>query len=252
MPASAAASCGTDPGAPEARSPVRRPGRLLVQWRWERAFHEYYPARARCRRAAGSAWFLVTAIHRSYGHDFPSALRRKRIRKATSSDSSRSTRRARDDRVAAMSGSEVVEPSKTTHNRLRMATEASVGRPMPDGRKPAPGGWNHIHLIVDDVVTGPAGLQILLAQEFSAGPSRSRDPPPRPTPGEPSARSFRGGHPSGDDYWFATQHDGITPIDEFVCVWSQVVHDDTQQLLTYVGARCAEQPVIPRDYAAHN
>jgi catechol 2,3-dioxygenase-like lactoylglutathione lyase family enzyme len=57
---------------------------------------------------------------------------------------------------------------------------SSAGRPMPDGRRPAPGGWNRIHLIVDDlaaevarlraagihfrndVVTGPGGLQILL------------------------------------------------------------------------------------------
>ena len=51
---------------------------------------------------------------------------------------------------------------------------------MPDGVKPGPGGWNRIHLIVDDigaevgrlrheglgfrndVVTGPGGSQILL------------------------------------------------------------------------------------------
>ena len=57
---------------------------------------------------------------------------------------------------------------------------SSAGRPMPDGEKPGPGGWNRIHLIVDDidaevarlrdagvpfrndVVTGPGGSQILL------------------------------------------------------------------------------------------
>jgi catechol 2,3-dioxygenase-like lactoylglutathione lyase family enzyme len=57
---------------------------------------------------------------------------------------------------------------------------SSAGRPMPDGRRPAPGGWNRIHLIVDslagevdrlrsaglhfrnDIVTGPGGKQILL------------------------------------------------------------------------------------------
>jgi catechol 2,3-dioxygenase-like lactoylglutathione lyase family enzyme len=56
---------------------------------------------------------------------------------------------------------------------------SSAGRPMPDGRIPAPGGWNRIHLIVEDVaaeadrlraagvtfrnevVTGPGGRQIL-------------------------------------------------------------------------------------------
>src|SRR3954454_11442330 len=57
---------------------------------------------------------------------------------------------------------------------------SSAGRPMPDGRTPAPGGWNRIHLIVEDlaseverlraadltfrneIVTGPGGQQILL------------------------------------------------------------------------------------------
>ena len=57
---------------------------------------------------------------------------------------------------------------------------SSAGRPMPDGRTPAPGGWNRIHLIVDDIaseverlraaglsfrndiVNGPGGQQILL------------------------------------------------------------------------------------------
>jgi predicted enzyme related to lactoylglutathione lyase len=51
---------------------------------------------------------------------------------------------------------------------------------MPDGRKPGPGGWNRIHLLVDDIeseverlrgegvgfrneiVSGPGGRQILL------------------------------------------------------------------------------------------
>jgi catechol 2,3-dioxygenase-like lactoylglutathione lyase family enzyme len=57
---------------------------------------------------------------------------------------------------------------------------SSAGRPMPDGRTPVPGGWNRIHLIVEDifaeverlrtagvefrnnVVKGPGGSQILL------------------------------------------------------------------------------------------
>ena len=56
---------------------------------------------------------------------------------------------------------------------------SSAGRPMPDGRRPEPGGWNRIHLIVDDIdaeiarlreagvpfrneiVSGPGGKQIL-------------------------------------------------------------------------------------------
>jgi catechol 2,3-dioxygenase-like lactoylglutathione lyase family enzyme len=65
--------------------------------------------------------------------------------------------------------------------RLLLAgPESSAGRPMPDGRKPGPGGWNRIHFVVDDIdadvtrlrdagatfrndiVTGPGGKQILL------------------------------------------------------------------------------------------
>jgi len=65
--------------------------------------------------------------------------------------------------------------------RLLLAgPDSSAGRPMPDGRTPEPGGWNRIHLIVDDIdaevdrlrtagvrfrndiVTGPGGRQILL------------------------------------------------------------------------------------------
>ena len=57
---------------------------------------------------------------------------------------------------------------------------SSAGRPMADGEKPGPGGWNRIHFVVDDlaaevarlqaagvrfrndVVTGPGGSQVLL------------------------------------------------------------------------------------------
>ena len=65
--------------------------------------------------------------------------------------------------------------------RLLLAgPRSSAGRPMPDGRKPGPGGWNRIHFIVDDIeaeaarlrnegvkfrneiVSGPGGRQILL------------------------------------------------------------------------------------------
>jgi len=67
------------------------------------------------------------------------------------------------------------------HLRLLLSGPASsAGRPMPDGTKPGPGGWNRIHFHVDDIeaevarlraegltfrndiVTGPGGKQILL------------------------------------------------------------------------------------------
>jgi catechol 2,3-dioxygenase-like lactoylglutathione lyase family enzyme len=67
--------------------------------------------------------------------------------------------------------------------RLRLllsGPKSSAGRPMPDGRQPAPGGWNRIHFVVDDihaevdrlrragvvfrndVIRGPGGSQIVL------------------------------------------------------------------------------------------
>ena len=57
---------------------------------------------------------------------------------------------------------------------------SSAGRPMPDGARPQPGGWNRIHLITNelegevarlktegvpfrnDIVSGPGGQQILV------------------------------------------------------------------------------------------
>jgi catechol 2,3-dioxygenase-like lactoylglutathione lyase family enzyme len=67
--------------------------------------------------------------------------------------------------------------------RLRLLLSGSAssgGRTLPDGRTPEPGGWNRIHLVVDDlaaeverlraaglafrsdIITGPGGAQIVL------------------------------------------------------------------------------------------
>ena len=67
--------------------------------------------------------------------------------------------------------------------RLRLllsGPQSSAGRAMPDGARPGPGGWNRIHLIVDDIeaevarlraagapfrndiLSGPGGKQVLL------------------------------------------------------------------------------------------
>src|SRR5260370_9647610 len=35
---------------------------------------------------------------------------------------------------------------------------SSAARPMPDGTRPGPGGWNRIHLIVDDIDAEAARL----------------------------------------------------------------------------------------------
>jgi catechol 2,3-dioxygenase-like lactoylglutathione lyase family enzyme len=73
--------------------------------------------------------------------------------------------------------------ANVTRGNLRLLLSgptSSAGRPMPDGAKPGPGGWNRIHLIVDDIegevarlrdagarfrndiVEGPGGKQILV------------------------------------------------------------------------------------------
>ena len=63
---------------------------------------------------------------------------------------------------------------------LLSGPSSSAGRPMPNGAKPGPGGWNRVEFVVDDIeaeverlraegvsfrndiVTGPGGKQILL------------------------------------------------------------------------------------------
>ena len=69
-----------------------------------------------------------------------------------------------------------------TRGKLRLLLSgpaSSAGRPMADGERPGPGGWNRIHFVTDDLagdvdrlrkegvrfrndmVTGPGGSQIL-------------------------------------------------------------------------------------------
>ena len=63
---------------------------------------------------------------------------------------------------------------------LLSGPKSSAGRPMSDGRQPGPGGWNRIHLLVDnistevdrlraegvtfrnDIVKGPGGSQVVI------------------------------------------------------------------------------------------
>jgi catechol 2,3-dioxygenase-like lactoylglutathione lyase family enzyme len=84
--------------------------------------------------------------------------------------------------------------------RLRLLLSgptSSAGRDLPNGRRPEPGGWNRIHLIVDDiqaevdrlraagvpfrsdVVTGPGGAQIVL-DDPSGNPIELFQPAARP------------------------------------------------------------------------
>jgi catechol 2,3-dioxygenase-like lactoylglutathione lyase family enzyme len=69
-----------------------------------------------------------------------------------------------------------------TRGNLRLLLSgpmSSAGRPMPDGAKPEPGGWNRIHFITDEldsevarlksegvhfrneIISGPGGRQVL-------------------------------------------------------------------------------------------
>src|SRR3954463_13709669 len=83
------------------------------------------------------------------------------------------------------------------HLRLLLSgPTSSAGRPMPDGRQPVAGGWNRIHLLVDDIaaevsrlraaglsfrndiLSGPGGQQILL-DDPSGNPIELFQPAPR-------------------------------------------------------------------------
>ncbi len=85
-----------------------------------------------------------------------------------------------DFEVLTNFGSAFADVARGKLRLLLSGPASSAGRPMPDGAKPGPGGWNRIHLIVDDIdaqvarlraagavfrndiVTGPGGKQILL------------------------------------------------------------------------------------------
>jgi catechol 2,3-dioxygenase-like lactoylglutathione lyase family enzyme len=75
-------------------------------------------------------------------------------------------------------GAAFAEIARGNLHLLLSGPASSAARPMPDGRQPVPGGWNRIHLHVDDlaaeverlggavtfrseIVTGPGGSQIV-------------------------------------------------------------------------------------------
>jgi|SRR5262245_46947507 len=77
-------------------------------------------------------------------------------------------------------GPAFADVSRGSLRLLLSGPTSSAGRPMADGERPAPGGWNRIHLLVadlpaevarlraagvrfrNDIVTGPGGSQVLL------------------------------------------------------------------------------------------
>ena len=76
-------------------------------------------------------------------------------------------------------GSAFADVNRGDLRLLLSGPESSAARPMADGTRPVPGGWNRIHLVVDDIgseverlategleprndiVTGPGGSQVL-------------------------------------------------------------------------------------------
>ncbi len=96
-----------------------------------------------------------------------------------------------------------------TRGNLRLllaGPQSSAGRPMPDGRKPEPGGWNRIHFIVPDIaaqvaqlraegvrfrneiVTGPGGKQILI-EDPAGNVVELFEPAASPPPSAPAQSS---------------------------------------------------------------
>jgi len=103
--------------------------------------------------------------------------------------------------------------AEVLRGRLRLllaGPKSSAARPMPDGRKPEPGGWNRIHFVVDDIaaevdrlrpagvrfrndiISGPGGKQVLLEDPsgnpielFQPAESTARGDPARPNRATP-------------------------------------------------------------------
>jgi catechol 2,3-dioxygenase-like lactoylglutathione lyase family enzyme len=81
--------------------------------------------------------------------------------------------------TAGISSPAFADVTRGSLRLLLSGPRSSAGRPMTDGERPGPGGWNRIHLIVDnlnneiarltaegvqfrnEVVTGPGGAQVL-------------------------------------------------------------------------------------------
>ena len=82
-------------------------------------------------------------------------------------------------RLISRAGAAFADVARGDLRLLLSGPASSAGRPMPDGRRPGPGGWNRIQLVVEDIraeverlraaglrsrndiVTGPGGSQIL-------------------------------------------------------------------------------------------
>lgn len=74
-------------------------------------------------------------------------------------------------------GGAFAEIARGNLHLLLSGAASSAARPMPDGRQPGPGGWNRIHLLVDDIAgeverLGAAG--VTFRSEIVNGPGGSQ------------------------------------------------------------------------------
>src|SRR2546428_8556427 len=61
---------------------------------------------------------------------------------------------------------------------------STAGRPMPDGTRPGPGGWNRIHFIVDDIEAEVVRLRaagVRFRSEIVTGPGGKQGVPDEPS-----------------------------------------------------------------------
>jgi catechol 2,3-dioxygenase-like lactoylglutathione lyase family enzyme len=73
-------------------------------------------------------------------------------------------------------GAAFAEIARGNLHLLLSGPASSAARPMPDGRQPAPGGWNRIHLHVDDIAAEVErlGAAVTFRSEIVAGPGGSQ------------------------------------------------------------------------------
>jgi catechol 2,3-dioxygenase-like lactoylglutathione lyase family enzyme len=70
--------------------------------------------------------------------------------------------------------------AEIAHGNLHLllsGAASSAARPMPDGRQPGPGGWNRIHLLVDDIAAEVERLEaagVTFRGEIVKGPGGSQ------------------------------------------------------------------------------
>jgi catechol 2,3-dioxygenase-like lactoylglutathione lyase family enzyme len=81
-------------------------------------------------------------------------------------------------------GAAFADVSRGSLRLLLSGPTSSAGRPMSDGERPAPGGWNRIHLIVDDLPAEVARLRaagVRFRNEIVKGPGGSQVLPVDPS-----------------------------------------------------------------------